>query len=235
MVASSSPSPLYPSDPSELREVEQLEELFSRKLGVWARVVAYHHLFSMDPAHAVDTLAAKQGPPASGPDPRAGSSRGSGGLPGWQVGFVRACLPLLRGAISKGYRVNAENAATCLKRIREVFDQVGERLSRNGSRGYLVGGRFSAADLTFAALAAPLLLPPAYGAYLPPLEACGPDHPGTELRRTPAGQHAMRMYELHREPPAGGPAAAAAVAAGSGAAAAGNGAAVGDGGAASRL
>ncbi|PNH06009.1 hypothetical protein TSOC_007669 [Tetrabaena socialis] len=64
-----------------------------------------------------------------------------------------------------------------------------------GGGPYLVGGRFTAADLTFASMAAVLLLPPQYGAYMPPPEAWPP---AAELRGTAAGRHALRMYEQHR-------------------------------------
>lgn len=44
------------------------------------------------------------------------------------------------------------------------------RVRSEGGRTYLVGDRFSAADLTFASLAAPLLLPPECRAALPTLD-----------------------------------------------------------------
>jgi glutathione S-transferase len=49
--------------------------------------------------------------------------------------------------------------------VRAVFDRVAERLG--DGRPYLCGERFSAADLTFASLAASLLTPPEYGVPLP--------------------------------------------------------------------
>ncbi|MEW5299062.1 MAG: hypothetical protein WDW36_002111 [Sanguina aurantia] len=65
---------------------------------------------------------------------------------------------------------------------------------------YLVGDRFSAADLTFASLAAPVLFPPEYGAAMCDLKKLGPEFQTlvAELRATVAGQHALRMYQLHR-------------------------------------
>ena len=61
-------------------------------------------------------------------------------------------------------------------------------------RRYLAGDRFGAADLTFAALAGPALLPPGYGGrrfIAPPL----PKQLEPQIRAwraTPAGRHALR-------------------------------------------
>jgi len=61
---------------------------------------------------------------------------------------------------------------------------------------------FTAADLAFSALAAPVLLPDRYGSPLPPPEAM-PASPAREVQRLrahPAGQFAQRMYATERGP-----------------------------------
>jgi glutathione S-transferase len=67
-------------------------------------------------------------------------------------------------------------------------------------RPYLVGDTFSVADLTFASLAAPLLLPPQYGGSLPHIDDVHVDMRRTVLdfRATRAGRFALAMYEKHR-------------------------------------
>jgi glutathione S-transferase len=63
-----------------------------------------------------------------------------------------------------------------------------------------VGSEFSAADLTFAALAAPTVLPRNYGSPLPTLDQL-PDamlKVVEECRATPAGEFVLRMYGEHR-------------------------------------
>ncbi|KAG2434696.1 hypothetical protein HXX76_007586 [Chlamydomonas incerta] len=185
-------SPLYPSDPAQLNEVHELEELFSRKLGVWSRVIAYQWLFQ-DKGMALDTLGLRQ----------------TATMSGWKLVALRFVFPIIRTGVSKGLRVNAESAARALERTQQLFQEVEARLARPGSGGYLVGGRFTAADLAFAAMVGPVLCPSQYGAYLPPAQAWPADFPMHELRRTPAGQYAMRMYEQHRKPqpqPAAAPA-----------------------------
>jgi glutathione S-transferase len=82
--------------------------------------------------------------------------------------------------------------------VREVFDSVGERLS--DGRRFLVGDRFSAADLTFAALSAPMIVPPEYGVPLPQPDELPAAMAGVvrELRSHPAGQFALDMYRRER-------------------------------------
>ena len=59
-----------------------------------------------------------------------------------------------------------------------------------------MGDRFTAADLTFAALAAPVVLPEGHPAMTAHLDGLSPEHRAMvlELRETPAGKHVTRMY-----------------------------------------
>jgi glutathione S-transferase len=86
--------------------------------------------------------------------------------------------------------------------IDRIFDEVAERL-RDG-RPYLVGDAFSAADLTFAAMAAPCVLPDRYGVTLPtPDELEAPARARVlAWREHRGGQFALRIYE-ERPPPRG--------------------------------
>ena len=69
-------------------------------------------------------------------------------------------------------------------------------------RRYLVGDTFSAADLTLASLATPVLMPDGFG--VPSLSRRDlPDDLGAivdGLRKTPVGEHVLRMYREHRAP-----------------------------------
>lgn len=104
------------------------------------------------------------------------------------------------GAIRKGFGITPEGAQRSIDRVCAIFSEV-DKLLRNG-RLYLVGGRFTAADLTFAALASPVLLPELGIAAYPKIQ----DVPAPmrerieQLRDTDAGRFALRMYAQERTP-----------------------------------
>jgi glutathione S-transferase len=128
------------------------------------------------------------------------------GVPPWERRLFRLSRPVVGVAIRRYLGVDEAGASAALERIRSVFDSIAERLT--DGRRFLLGDCFTAADLTFAALAAPMLLPVGYGSPLPPPEAM-PDALASEVRRLrahPAGKFADRLYAEQR----GGRRAAAA-------------------------
>ncbi len=168
---------LYPTDPAARREVDNWEELFDTQLGPDSRLLAYHHLLGR-PALLVRLM---------------GRTMSTG-----QRLLFRALIPLmLRRIIRKMYGINEASADAALQRLRKVFSQVNERLA--DGRRFLVGDRLTAADLTFASLAAPLVGPPEHPIH--------PDLTGLpeemvrlkdEFNATPAGALALRLYRENR-------------------------------------
>ncbi|WP_437720689.1 glutathione S-transferase family protein [Sorangium sp. So ce861] len=178
-------------------DVEALEERFDLDLGPASRRVAYFHLLP-DEEGAFALMG--------------GSFRsldGAGAAPPWWFGrgVFRAYYPVARAVMRRAMRIDAAGAERSRGKIRAVFDAVNERL-RDG-RPFLVGDRFSAADLTFAALAAPLIVPEHYPV---PFPFAGLPAVLRELiealRAEPAGAFVQRVYreQRHRKagPPAGG-------------------------------
>ncbi|MEZ4374159.1 MAG: glutathione S-transferase N-terminal domain-containing protein [Polyangiaceae bacterium] len=110
-----------------------------------------------------------------------------------------ALLPLAGKGIRKRYRVSSERAKSKRALCQQLFDDVASTLETSGAP-YLLGERFSAADLTFASLAGPLVLPPSYGGrFLPKAELPAAFQALVdEFSAHPAGRFALRIYERHR-------------------------------------
>lgn len=173
------PSPLYPAGPELGGEVRRLEDEFDRVLGPEGRLWMYHSMF--DQRHLVREY-------------------GATGVPTWE----RRLLPLIwKGAtpvIRSALGINDRTAARAQGRVQGVFDGVAERLA--DGRRFLAGEGFTAADLTFAALSASVLVPEGYGVPLPPPERL-PEPMRTrvlEFRDHPAGRFALRIYAEERRP-----------------------------------
>ena len=166
---------LYPGD-----EAAALESRFDAGLGPDGRLWMYHQTLP---------VVKDMGPWALA------------GVPRWERGAFRVAGRLVDVAIRRYLGVDAGAAAAALVRVERVFDEVAQRLA--DGRRHLAGDGFTAADLAFAALSAPVLLPAAYGAPLPPPEAL-PDAYAREVRRFrahPAGAFALRLYEQERQRP----------------------------------
>lgn len=168
---------LYPRDRALKQEVRQLENSFDGEFGPHVRRWAYSHLL-----HERKLLVQVW----------------SDGAPRSERLVVPVIMPIARRLIRRGYKITADGAARSLDRVSNAFKLVEARL-RDG-RTYLVGERFTAADLTFASLAAPVLFPPQCRAALPKLEMV-PSKMKDEVarfRETAAGQFALSLYERER-------------------------------------
>jgi glutathione S-transferase len=167
---------LYPDDAAE---VHALERDFDERLGPHGRRWMY------DQMRGQRDLAIRYGPT---------------GVPAWERRAMPIMWPLASRVIDRYLDIDAAKAAQSLAEVRSVFDSVAERLG--DGRRYLTGDRFTAADLTFAALTAPVLLPPEYGVPLPQPDELPAAMAAVvrELREHPAGVHALEMYRRERHP-----------------------------------
>ena len=172
---------LFPEDVSVAAEVRALQSDFDANLGPEGRRWMYNALRG----HRDIAVA-----------------YGCTGVPAWQRRALPFAYPVAARIIDRYLDVTPATAARSEAAVRTTFDSVAERLS--DGRPYLCGERFSAADLTFASLAAPMLMPPEYGVPLPQPEELPVAMAATvrELREHPAGAHALTMYreERHRTP-----------------------------------
>jgi glutathione S-transferase len=168
---------LYPDDPAATAEIRELEHEFDERLGPHGRLWMYERLRGRR-----DLVLAY----------------GCTGVPAWERRMLPLMYPLMSKAIDRVLGVTAAAAERSEAEVRTVFDAVDERLA--DGRRYLCGDGFTAADLTFSALSAAVLMPPEYGVPLPqPPEL--PARAATvvrELRERPAGMHALAMYREER-------------------------------------
>ncbi|HKJ35779.1 MAG TPA: glutathione S-transferase family protein [Solirubrobacterales bacterium] len=132
---------------------------------------------------------------------------GLGPLPRWERAAVPVVLPVMRLYLKAFMDAEPAKAADALASVDEAFDWI-EELIADG-RPYLVGDRFTSADLTFAALSAAVLAPERYGVELPQPEDAPPGirREMERLRERPAGRFAARLVAEERPwPPANRPA-----------------------------
>ncbi len=117
-----------------------------------------------------------------------------------QAALFSAPLPVGRKILRYRLSINDETAKQSLQFVRDEVAFANERIK---GRRYLVGDRFTLADLTLACMLAPVLIvshDEGYTAVLPTLEEARPDAAelARELRSTPAGEHVMRMFREER-------------------------------------
>jgi glutathione S-transferase len=168
---------LYPADAALAAEARALEREFDARLGPHGRRWMYSQMRqqrALALAYAVT------------------------GVPAWERHALRAAFPLIVRLIEHRLAITPATAAASLNEVRAVFDAVGARLA--DGRQHLVGDRFTAADLTFAALAAAVLVPPQYAVPLPQPDELPARMAAVvrELRAHPAGAHALAMFRRER-------------------------------------
>jgi glutathione S-transferase len=173
-----SPGALLPADPADREAALRLEDELDLDLGPATRRWIYFHLL---PRRDLDGVILR-------------------GVPRWERIALTATRPLAAGYLTRMLKIDAAGVERSIARIDEIFALVGELVS--DGRRYLVGNRFSVADLTFAALAAPTILPPTYGVALPTVEDfSGEPRARIEAwRASPAGRFALRLYGTERAP-----------------------------------
>ena len=168
---------MIPEDPELAREARALADDYDERLGPATRLWVYHEMFD---------------------HPELVATSMTDGVPGWERQAFRFGHRALAFAIARFLSVDDDNAVEAERTFRAVFAEVDARLA--DGRRYLVGDAFSIADLTFAALSAPLVAPAEYGVRLPAVDDLPPGMVDVvrEHRESRAGQHALAMFATER-------------------------------------
>ena len=165
--------PLYPDDPQERAEALAHEDWFDEHLGPDMRRLVWFHTLP-----DTDATAAALFTDASPTRER----------------LLRMTAPVSRRAVSADYKINPDSVAAARGTLFEAMDRIEEAI---GPEGYLVGDRFSVADLAGAALFTPLLAPPERP-YAPAVVPAAIEELREELMARPGGDWVFDMYARHR-------------------------------------
>ena len=168
---------LFPVEPGARQEVERVCRRLDQRLGPRGRRLMYVHMLAQRKLMLRFNNA---------------------GVPPWEDLAMRWGWPILvRFAhralgIRPGIEIEDEAA------VWQELDFVAGLLA--DGRPFLCGERFGAADLTFAALSAAVVVPPVYGVPLPQPELLPPHTAALveHAREHPAGRYALDLFARHR-------------------------------------
>jgi len=165
---------LYPADPDERRRALELEDFFDEELGPYIRRWIFHVILPY-PKFVRAAFVSHASPAA-------------------QLA-QRAMSPLIGAVMRRQMNINPATAEVARSKTIAAMDRLEHELRPSG---YLVGERFTVADLTAAALLSPLVRPPEF-----PYKAAGPiPEPLAQIRDSlsahPAFQWTLRTYRQHR-------------------------------------
>jgi glutathione S-transferase len=168
---------LFPGQPQACREVELRCGRFDEQLGPQARRLMYVHIFAQ---------------------PKLALGFNNQGVPAWEDRTLRFGWPLMVRFVERALEIRPGVEIEDEVAVWRELDHVAELLA--DGRPYLCGERFTAADLTFAALSAAVVMPQQYGVPLPPADQLSA--PLRELveraREHPAGRYALALFADER-------------------------------------
>jgi glutathione S-transferase len=170
--------PLYPADPAERERALELEDWFDEELGPDIRRAVYHELL---------------------PYPDLVVPLFTDGASDFSKKMLRRSFPVLRLGMKQILNIHEEPAMRSRAKSIAALDRLEQEL---GGRDYLVGNRFTVADLTAASLFYPIALPPQFPYTSPRFEDLpqGAQEFLGEMRERPGAQWVAEMYRRHRLP-----------------------------------
>ena len=126
---------LYPADPDERRRALEIEEFFDEELGPYTRLLVVHHML---------------------PDPDLTLGAFFSDLKGASRLSARVAFPAVRRRMAAAVGIDERSVGDAFDKVRAAGERFRAELAPSG---YLVGDRFTIADLTLASLLAPAVAP----------------------------------------------------------------------------
>jgi cytochrome P450/glutathione S-transferase len=170
---------LLPADPSKKKEVLDLYNLFNGRYEEEVTKYVYSQLLSN--ASFAKSVFTKYVPFRE------------------KIAYSLQYTSIING-LKKDYNLPPPSDEQALIFIKSVFTQVNELLADD--RKYLTGDKLTLADIAFAAISSPLILPEECGAVVPRINQIPDSYRAVvnDLRKTPAGQFVLRLYQEDRPP-----------------------------------
>jgi glutathione S-transferase len=166
--------PLYPADARSRQRALELEDFFDEELGPYVRLLALHHMLA-DRDLLLDVFA-----------PDLGRIRR----------FVaRAGFPALRRRVIAEFGITDPRVEEAYGKLRAAGKRFGSELQPSG---FLCGEQFTVADLTVAALTAPVVAPEQFPYPQPQREHALLAPVRAALAETGILDFTLRMYARHR-------------------------------------
>ncbi len=168
---------LYPQDVNLRREIETIERLCNDQLGTATRCWSYYYAMQK---------------------PKLLKKAWDKGTNINEQQQNALAFPQTFKLLQQKYNITAAGKQVALQTIQDIFATLSQKLSL-GQR-YLVGDRLSAADITFAALASPVIRPENHPIYASQLSTVSAEMREVieSLRATPAGELVLHMYRAYR-------------------------------------
>jgi glutathione S-transferase len=169
---------LFPEDRRVRGESDALCERFDQVLGPSSRRLIYVHMLRDRP------LAERFN---------------NDGVPSWEQRTLHRGWPAFELLIKRALRIGADSERDDERIVWRELDHAAALLA--DGRAHLCGERFTAADLTFASLAAAVIAPPQYGVPLPqPAQMRAETAALVErAREHPAGAYALSLFARRRD------------------------------------
>jgi glutathione S-transferase len=165
---------LYPADPAQRRRAVELEAFLDEELGPHIRRVFFFEFLDHSD-YAAELF-------ATGEEPATRAR-------------YRAWFPVSRALMRVTMGIDQRRVEESRRHVETALDRLDGEISPSG---YLVGERFSVADLTAAALLAPAVLPPEFPYTLPPDAPDSVTRYRDALATRRAFTWASEMYRRHR-------------------------------------
>jgi glutathione S-transferase len=164
---------LFPEDPATREQVLRLCRRFDAELGPRGRRLIYVHVL---------------------PQRQLVLDFNNQGVPRWEDRLIRHGWPLVAPFMRRMLKISPGIEVEDERVVWREFDFVAQTLEERGP--YLCGERFTAADLTFAALSASVIAPPGYGVTLPQPDEVDPATASLvgRARDHPAGAYALKLF-----------------------------------------